>query len=50
MDEKLAEFFREHDQAAVAKAQASVNEEQVTFASDGHREILETIKTSYIHE
>jgi PAS domain S-box-containing protein len=45
MDEKLAEFFREHDQAAVAKAQASVNEEQVTFASDGHREILETIKT-----
>jgi len=45
LDEKLADFFREHDHAAVAKGKASVNEEEVTFASDGHREILETIKT-----
>jgi PAS domain S-box-containing protein len=44
-DKSLAEFFRENDRRAIAKGEASVNEEWVTFAADGHRELLETIKT-----
>lgn len=40
----VAEFFRSYDQAAIKKGGPSVNEEEITFA-DGHREILETIKT-----
>jgi diguanylate cyclase (GGDEF)-like protein/PAS domain S-box-containing protein len=42
---ELADFFREHDLKAIAKGAPSVNEEWVTFADDGHRELLETIKT-----
>ncbi|MDD2915871.1 MAG: PAS domain S-box protein [Gallionella sp.] len=42
---ELADFFREHDRAAMDKDSPSVNEEWVTFADDGHRELLETIKT-----
>ncbi|WP_313951287.1 PAS domain S-box protein, partial [Accumulibacter sp.] len=42
---ELADFFREKDRAAIAAGGPSVNEEWVTFASDGHRELLETIKT-----
>ncbi len=45
VDKELADFFREHDQKALAAAGASVNEEWVSFAVDGHRELLETIKT-----
>lgn len=41
----LADFFREKDRAAIAAGGPSVNEEWVSFASDGHRELLETIKT-----
>lgn len=41
----LADFFRAHDLKAMAKGGPSVNEEWVTFAHDGHRERLETIKT-----
>jgi diguanylate cyclase (GGDEF)-like protein/PAS domain S-box-containing protein len=42
---ELAEFFREHDRMAMENDGPSVNEEWVTFADDGHRELLETIKT-----
>lgn len=42
---ELADFFREHDMAAVAKGGPNSNEEKVHFADDGHQEILETIKT-----
>jgi PAS domain S-box-containing protein len=45
VDRELADFFRKHDKAAIAKGAPSINEEAVTFADDGHREILETIKT-----
>ena len=45
VDKKLADFFRLHDQAAMAAGRAFVNEEELTFAADGHRELLETIKT-----
>ncbi len=40
----LAEFFRANDQAAIASG-GSVNEEEIVFASDGHSELLQTIKT-----
>ena len=42
---ELADFFREKDQRAIAAGKPSINEEEVVFASDGHHEILETIKT-----
>jgi PAS domain S-box-containing protein len=45
VDKELADFFRKHDKVAMAKGKPSSNEEEVTFAYDGHRELLETIKT-----
>jgi PAS domain S-box-containing protein len=42
---ELAEFFREKDLEAVAKGGPNANEEWITYASDGHRAYLETIKT-----
>jgi diguanylate cyclase (GGDEF)-like protein/PAS domain S-box-containing protein len=45
VDKALADFFREHDQMAMAAEQPTVNEEWITFADDGHKELLETIKT-----
>lgn len=42
--EQAAEF-RSHDLAAIAAGGPSTNEEWVRFASDGHRELLETIKS-----
>lgn len=42
---ELADFFRANDQAAMAAGKPSVNEEWITFADDGHRALLETIKT-----
>ncbi|TXT41694.1 MAG: hypothetical protein FD135_21 [Comamonadaceae bacterium] len=40
-----ADFFREHDHLAMQLNGPSINEEWVTFADDGHRELLETLKT-----
>jgi len=45
MDSALADFFRQHDQVAMLAGQPTINEEHITFASDGHQEFLETIKT-----
>jgi PAS domain S-box-containing protein len=45
VDAELADFFREKDRAAMAAGVPSINEEWVTFAEDGHRALLETIKT-----
>ena len=45
VDKELADSFRRHDQVAMVMGKPSKNEEEVTFADDGHREILETIKT-----
>jgi PAS domain S-box-containing protein len=42
---ELADFFRENDKAAIAAGSPCKNEEEVRFADDGHRELLETIKT-----
>ena len=41
----LADFFRQNDQNAMQANQPSVNHEWVTFASDGRRVLLETVKT-----
>ena len=45
VDQELADFFRAKDKEAIAAGKPSVNEEEVVYADDGHREILETIKT-----
>ena len=42
---ELADFFRQKDQEALAAVGPSANEEWVTFAADGHRARLQTIKT-----
>ena len=45
VDKELADFFRQHDKKAIEAGFPTLNEEEVTFASDGHKELLETIKT-----
>ncbi len=45
MARDLAEFFRGHDRAAMAAGKPTVNEEWITYASDGHRAFLVTTKT-----
>ncbi len=42
---ELADFFRMHDRNAMMSSIACRNEEEISFASDGHRELLETTKT-----
>ncbi len=44
VDKALADFFRANDRAAMEKNGPSINEEEIAFASDGHRELLETTK------
>ncbi len=41
----LADAFRQNDRMAMEKNGLTVNEEEIPFASDGHRELLETTKT-----
>ena len=45
VEQELADFFRRNDQMAVRYGCANSNEEWLTYADDGHRELLETIKT-----
>ncbi|QBG48769.1 PAS domain S-box protein [Verrucomicrobia bacterium S94] len=45
VDKETADLFRHYDQKVVETGSVSVNEELLTFASDGHQELLETIKT-----
>ena len=45
VEKEQADFFRRHDKVAMDLGRPSRNEEKVTFAVDGHSEILETIKT-----
>lgn len=44
-DKELADFFRKNDKIAVEMGKSTMNEEELTFASDGHTELVETIKT-----
>ncbi|GAB6907480.1 hypothetical protein JCM12296A_33170 [Desulfosarcina cetonica] len=48
VDKSLADFFRERDSMATAAGKPISNEEWVTFADDGHRALLDTIKTPMI--
>lgn len=50
VDKALADFFRAHDRAAMEKKAPSVNEEEITFAADGHRELLKTTKIPMLDE
>jgi two-component system, cell cycle sensor histidine kinase and response regulator CckA len=45
VDRELADSFVENDRRAIAAMEPTSNEEWVTFADDGHRALLETIKT-----
>jgi len=45
VDREQADFFREHDRMAMAAGKPTSNEEYVTFAGDGHKALLDTIKT-----
>jgi PAS domain S-box-containing protein len=44
VDQALADSFRANDELAMLGDQPRLNEEWLTFASDGHRELVETIK------
>ncbi|OHD90796.1 EAL domain-containing protein [Sulfuricurvum sp. RIFCSPLOWO2_12_FULL_43_24] len=44
VDKELADFFRQKDRLAMEINAPSINEEWVSFADDGHRALLETIK------
>jgi diguanylate cyclase (GGDEF)-like protein/PAS domain S-box-containing protein len=45
VEPELARFFQQKDREAMAAGQPTQNEEWVTFASDGHRALLDTVKT-----
>lgn len=45
VDKDLADLFRERDRIAMEAQRPVSNEEWITFADDGHRALLETIKT-----
>jgi two-component system, cell cycle sensor histidine kinase and response regulator CckA len=45
VSKERADFFRKNDLAAIASGKTTKNEESVTFADDGHEELLETLKT-----
>ncbi|MCP4596292.1 EAL domain-containing protein [Neptuniibacter sp.] len=49
VEKELADFFRAHDKNAMARQVPTVNEEWVTYASDGREVFLETTKTA-IHD
>lgn len=50
VERSSADHFRANDRIAIAKGAPSVNEEWVTFATDGHRELWETTKTPMTSE
>ena len=45
VNRELADFFREHDNRAMAAGKPLTNEEWLTFADTGSRRLFETIKT-----
>jgi PAS domain S-box-containing protein len=45
VDRELADFFTTNDRKAIAAGKPTVNEEWLTYADDGHRSLVETIKT-----
>ncbi|MBC3833706.1 diguanylate cyclase [Undibacterium amnicola] len=45
VSKELADSFRAHDLLAMQKGGLNINEEWISFANDGHRELVETSKT-----
>lgn len=45
VDKELADSFRENDRKAMAAGKPTSNEEWIIYADDGHRALLDTIKT-----
>ncbi len=45
VEPEIADMFRKNDNIAMAAGKPTVNEEWITFADDGHKALLETIKT-----
>ncbi|MBK6973086.1 MAG: PAS domain S-box protein [Sterolibacteriaceae bacterium] len=45
VDKEQADFFHANDRAAMAAGGPTIIEEELTFANDGHRELVEVIKT-----
>ena len=50
VEKEVADFFRDHDRAAIAAGKSCTNEEEVVYADDGHKELLETVKTPMYSE
>ena len=48
VDKELADFFRIHDIKAMNSDKPLSNFEEVTFASDGHKEYLQSIKSKVV--
>jgi PAS domain S-box-containing protein len=45
VDRELADSFREHDNEAITAGKPTSKEDWITFADDGHRALMDTIKT-----
>ncbi|WP_292466015.1 PAS domain S-box protein [Methanolobus sp.] len=45
VEKDLADIFTQNDRRAMEAGKPTVNEEEITYADDGHREYLETIKS-----
>jgi diguanylate cyclase (GGDEF)-like protein/PAS domain S-box-containing protein len=45
VNKELADFFREKDKLVMLTGKTRKHEESITFADDGHTELVETIKT-----
>ena len=50
VEKDLADFFRERDLMAITAGKPTSNEEWVTYAEDGHKALLETIKTPMVDD
>jgi two-component system, cell cycle sensor histidine kinase and response regulator CckA len=50
VEPEQASTFQEHDQRVLRLQEASISEVSVTFQSDGHRELIEAIKTPMYDE
>lgn len=50
LNKELADFLLKHDNEVMIKEKPLINELDVNFTNDGHREILETITTPIYHD
>ncbi|MBW8331751.1 MAG: PAS domain S-box protein [Prolixibacteraceae bacterium] len=45
VDRELADYFVAHDRKVIKTGKSTTNEEWITFADDGHRAFMDTLKT-----